>query len=145
VNGLVLIAPYQWKGGAFERFIWACLQPAGLPGWHPPAIRLSHQLREIVRRAYQPGWDQCTKPLLVIQGAQDTVAVPERSRLLALHCGPNAQYREVPGDHLVLERKAPAFPKIARRVCDFADDLAQNSALARDERAGPGVAVQVLH
>lgn len=144
VSGLVLIAPYQWKGGACERLMWACLHPAGLPGWHPPAIRLSHQLREIVRHAYQPGWDQCTKPILVIQGAQDTVAVPERSRLLALHCGPNAQYLEVPGDHLVLESKAPAFPEIARRVCDFADGLTMHSSLAPEARPGRAVAVPRL-
>ena len=162
LDGLVLIAPYQWEESSSDTFIWTYLHPFMPKLWQPfrktdlsapdtkalmgryfPAEFLSQpefqdeiraftlpipliaRLRMIVRSAYDSKWQANQLPILIIQGSEDTVAHPTRSRELARRWSGNTRYQELAGDHYeVITPGSPSFPMVSRSVCDFADEVA---------------------
>ena len=166
VDGLVLIAPYQWQESWSDRLVWTCLRPF-MPHFYQPfrksdlsdpanrarlveyfprefldrpesqdAIRsitfplpLIACLRATVRPAYGRAWEGGRVPVLILQGAGDTVAHAARSRELARRWGGLTRYEELAGDHLLLDPASPALPMIVRRLCTFAAETAAAAPL----------------
>jgi carboxylesterase len=83
-------------------------------------------LLDQVRRASQDGYNRAAGllvPVLIVQGRQDDVALPERTRLLLsrLH---SVRYEEVEADHQVMSAQSTAWPKVRQAVAEFAGSLA---------------------
>lgn len=161
IDGLVLIAPYQWKESAEKYFVWTFLRPL-MPNFYQPfrkidltdpkirtrltryfpdgyldkpeyqeevrtcilPIALIANLRSTVRTAFGSKWNGCNIPILILQGSEDTVAVPIRSRELATRWAGNTHYEEFSGDHLSVETTSPALPTVIRKLCSFVAERA---------------------
>ena len=161
IDGLVLIAPYQWKESASKYFVWTILRPF-MPDYYQPfrkidltdpeirarltryfphgyldqpeyqeevrscilPIALIANLRSIVRSSFGPKWVGSNIPILVLQGSEDTVAEPLRSRELATRWAGRTRYEEFVGDHLAIETTSPALPSVITRLCFFVTERA---------------------
>jgi esterase/lipase len=171
VDGLVLIAPYQWKESLLDRITWTFFRPM-MPDFYRPfrksdlsdpdvraqlakyfpedhldtpegqqdirsialPLRMIATLRTTVRSAYGSKWEGSQVPILMIQGAEDTIVDPRRSRSLAQRWGGLTRYEEIAGDHLIVETTSPAFPSVLSNVCTFA----RERAIAKP-MAGPSI------
>jgi carboxylesterase len=58
---------------------------------------------------------------LIIQGSQDELVKPEKTRLLAEQMG--AVYREVPADHQLRDPKSASYPLVERLALEFAETI----------------------
>jgi len=87
-------------------------------------IPLIARLRTIVRSAYSPKWDGGHLPTLILQGNEDKVEPPARSRQLARRWGGLTQYKSLPGDHNFIKPTSPSFPDVVGALCSFADEIA---------------------
>lgn len=66
-------------------------------------------------------------PTLVIQGTQDRVVWPQRTRQFLDQFTSPVRYREVIGAHDLLDATRPAWPAVTRAVLDFAQALARSA------------------
>lgn len=57
-------------------------------------------------------------PTLIIQGSEDELVKPEKTRLLAAQMG--AEYREVPADHQIRDPKGASYALVERMALEFA-------------------------
>ena len=67
-------------------------------------------------------------PTLVIQGTQDRVVWPQKTRQFLDQFTSPVRYREVVGAHDLLDATRPAWPAVTRAVVDFAQSLARSSS-----------------
>jgi carboxylesterase len=58
-------------------------------------------------------------PTLIIQGSEDELVKPEKTRLLAEQMG--AEYREVPADHQIRDPKGASYHLVERMALEFAE------------------------
>ena len=66
-------------------------------------------------------------PTFVIQGTQDRVVWPQKTRQFLDQFTSPVRYREVIGAHDLLDATRPAWPAITRAVVEFAQGLARSS------------------
>jgi carboxylesterase len=58
-------------------------------------------------------------PTLIIQGSEDELVKPDKTRALAAQIG--AEYREVPADHQIRDPNGASYPLVERMALEFAE------------------------
>jgi alpha-beta hydrolase superfamily lysophospholipase len=79
---------------------------------------LLEQFRQISIRARRNA-RHLQMPVLLLQGAQDPIAHPQRARRLSKLIGEHVKYVELPGEHHVILPSSPAFAQVATAIIDF--------------------------
>jgi carboxylesterase len=62
-------------------------------------------------------------PALIVQGTEDALVKPDKTRLLAQKIAPHAQYHEVCDEHQLIDPRTPSYPAVERLLLDFAAAL----------------------
>jgi carboxylesterase len=63
-------------------------------------------------------------PTLIIQGSEDELVKPDKTRSLAALIG--AEYREVPADHQIRDPRGASYPLVERMALEFAETCLSN-------------------
>lgn len=85
-------------------------------------VRIFAQIREAGVKAYANA-PKITAPTLVMQGKQDTLVVPENTRILAKRLGGASSYLEIDGEHELNRPDLPSWGRVREAVLTFAMGL----------------------